>query len=116
MLVGKMSKLSICLIGYEVPNNIEEAIVSGEVKNPYSLMRGLARNGHDLTIFSIPFLTKSVSRGGWRAESDIPTFDIPEGRGRGVIRYLDRIQRAAKAIAPILLGKKFDPQCLAVSC
>lgn len=103
-----MSKLSICAIGYEVPSNLKEAVVSGEVKNPYSLMRGLVSHGHELTIFSIPFLTKSVKKSGWRSECDIPTFDIPEGRGRGVLRYMDRINRAAREIAPILKEKKFD--------
>lgn len=79
--------LRIGMLAYEFPSTIDEAVVSGEVKNPYSLARGLQERGHEVTIYNVPFLTRDVARPTRRKSAEFEIWDLPEGRAAGVVRY-----------------------------
>ena len=87
----------LLMLGYEFPSSTGEAVVSGEVKNPASLAWALAARGHSVTVASVPFLTRTQVTSDLRATpGPLPVHDIPEGRGRGVLRYLDRAYRVSR--------------------
>jgi glycosyltransferase involved in cell wall biosynthesis len=88
--------LSICMLTYEYPVSIDEAVVSGEVKNPFSLAQGLIANGHRLTVVNVPFLTKVPDVRGLRDDRLTPTYDVPEGRSTAVIRYALRTRNVER--------------------
>ncbi len=91
-----MTPLSICMLTYEFPDSLDSAVVSGEVKNPYHLARGLVRNGHRVTIVSVPALSRNVQRAGPRNDCEFPTHDVPEGRLVALPRYALRVRNVAK--------------------
>ena len=92
-------RLKILFLAYEFPTSEQEAIVSGEVKNPYSLAFGLAERGHYLHVLSVPFLTRTVRRVSVRKSGAFDTTDIPEGRGWAVVRYVWRAANVARVLA-----------------
>ena len=100
--------MKICLLTYEYPRSSSEAIVSGEVKNSYYLCRGLASAGHDLTVVSVPFLTRRPKRPHERRQGGETVFDVPEGRGRSALRYVLRIRNVAEFFATTLRDTRFD--------
>ena len=100
--------MNICLLTYEYPHSMADAIVSGEVKNSYHLARGLVAAGHDLTVVSVPFLTRSVRSAGARPGPGTPAYDVPEGRFRSVLRYALRIRNVEKLMAGGMADARFD--------
>jgi glycosyltransferase involved in cell wall biosynthesis len=100
--------MNICLLTYEYPHSMADAIVSGEVKNSYHLARGLVAAGHDVTIVSVPFLTRSVKSAGFRPDPGPPICDVPEGRFRSVVRYALRIRNVERLMAGSLNDGRFD--------
>jgi glycosyltransferase involved in cell wall biosynthesis len=100
--------MKICLLTYEYPRSMADAIVSGEVKNSYHLARGLVAAGHDVTIVSVPFLTRSVRSAGQRPDPGTPVYDVPEGRFRSVLRYALRIRNVEQLMSGSLGDGRFD--------
>lgn len=95
--------MRLLMLMYEFPSSLDEPIVSGEVKNPYTLYRGLVAGGHDVQVVSVPFLTHSVRTPTTRNGTVHNITDVPDGRGRGVIKYFDRARQVAKHV------KRLDP-------
>jgi glycosyltransferase involved in cell wall biosynthesis len=104
----RLGSVKVCMLTYEFPHSLEEAIVSGEVKNPYHLAQGLARRGHEVTVLSVPFLTRSVSTAKLRPGSSPPVFDIPDGRSRAILRYIWRVNNVEHSIGTALPAQDFD--------
>lgn len=90
--------LKILFLTYEYPHSSREAVVSGEVKNPYSLIREMIGRGHEVTVISVPFLSQNPSTVRRRDDADgaAAVFDVPEGKGVAVVRYLWRAYRVAR--------------------
>lgn len=103
-----MTPLSICMLTYEFPDSLDSAVVSGEVKNPYHLARGLVREGHSVTIVSVPALSRSVQHAGPRVGSEFPTHDVPEGRLVAVPRYALRIRNVKRYLPRVPGIAQFD--------
>jgi glycosyltransferase involved in cell wall biosynthesis len=100
--------MRICMLAYEFPGSPAEPIVSGEVKNPYYLARGLMARGHQVTVVSLPFLTRSVRVAAVRPNSNPPTYDVPDGRLRSAARYVLRIRNVERFFGSELPGRAFD--------
>jgi glycosyltransferase involved in cell wall biosynthesis len=88
--------MRLLMLTYEFPSSLDEPIVSGEVKNPYTLYRGLIGDGHEVRVVNVPFLTHTVSTPTVRRDTAHTVTDIPDGRGRGVVRYYDRARQVAR--------------------
>ena len=100
--------MRICLLVYEFPHSLDDAIVSGEIKNPYHLARGLMANGHELIVVSVPFLTRAVRTAAIRPDSMPLTYDVPDGRLRSVARYALRIRNLERFLGGQLADRPFD--------
>src|SRR5450759_1022735 len=100
--------MKICLLTYEYPRSMADAIVSGEVKNSYYLARGLVAAGHEVTVVSVPFLTRSPTSAALRPGSDPPIYDVPEGRLRAIVRYALRIRNVELFMASQFRDRGFD--------
>lgn len=98
--------MRVLMLVYQFPSSDAEPIVSGEVKNPYYLVRGLLRRGHEVRVISVPVLTRTRPIGTFITEAGT-AFSIRDGRGRGVLRYLDRIRQVYSALRRRDLGQ-FD--------
>jgi len=85
-----------------------DAIVSGEVKNSYHLSRGLVAAGHEVTVVSVPFLTRSPTSAALRPGSEPPVYDVPEGRLRAIARYTLRIRSVEQFMAGQFRNGGFD--------
>jgi len=100
--------MKICLLTYEYPRSMADAIVSGEVKNSYHLSRGLVANGHELTVVSVPFLTGSLKSAALRPGSDPPVYDVSEGRLRAIARYVLRIRTVEQFMTSQFRDRGFE--------
>jgi glycosyltransferase involved in cell wall biosynthesis len=105
---GSETRLRILFLVYEFPGSLEEPAVSGEVKNPFNLARGLRAAGHHITIVSVPFLSRSIGAVRERRTSDFTVFDVPEGRSRSVARYLWRIANVRSFLIKHLRSEQYD--------
>jgi len=105
----RTSKLSLCFLTYEFPRSLDQAVVSGEVKNPYHLVRGLVAAGHRITVVSVPFLTRSVRHVSARGGPENPAiFDVPEGGARLLARYAWRIWNVQRFLTQHLSTARYD--------
>jgi glycosyltransferase involved in cell wall biosynthesis len=100
--------MKICLLTYEYPRSTADAIVSGEVKNSYYLARGLVAAGHEITVVSVPFLTRSPRSTALRPGSDPPIYDVPEGRLRAVARYALRSRNVERFMTGHFADRPLD--------
>jgi glycosyltransferase involved in cell wall biosynthesis len=87
---------------------MDDAVVSGEIKNSYYLARGLAAAGHEVTVVSVPFLTRSPKSTTLRPGSHPTVYDVPEGRLRAIARYVLRIRNVEQFMASHFRDRRFD--------
>jgi glycosyltransferase involved in cell wall biosynthesis len=90
------------MITKKYPYSFNEAIVSGEIKNPFYLSQTLKRMNHDVTI-----ITHNTSK-SVRSFNGIKICDIGEGFLKGVIRSTTRNLKGVKKFLELIKEEDFD--------
>ena len=86
--------MKILVLAYKFPRNATDAIVSGEVKNPYNFCVELAKRGHEVKVISLDSVTESVNY----QINKVNVTTIPDLKIKGALRYLIRAIKIRKTI------------------
>ncbi|MDI6703404.1 MAG: glycosyltransferase family 4 protein [bacterium] len=99
--------MKICMLVYEYPNSLWEAVVSGEIKNPFYLSQALKERGHDITIVSTSIVTKRSEKHA-KNFNGVKIYNIGDGLFRGIIRYTTRGLKVFEKLLKLTKENHFD--------
>lgn len=86
--------MRILFLALDHPPTIDVPIVSGEVKNPFTLSTAMRNAGHAVTVASAQFMATA----GYESTAQGQHIVIKDGRGIGPIRYLWRAANVCRAL------------------
>ena len=105
MLTQKTPKdatMKICMLVNKYPNSPDEAIVSGETKNPFYLSQALKGAGHDVTV-----ITHNTDK-AVRDFNGVKIYDIGEGLLRSIVWTMTRNLREVRRFLELASEETFD--------